>query len=205
LAPPKKRRHRLLLANFLAQTEALMLGKTAGEAEAELKRAGMSEKDIETILPHKVFKGNRPTNSIVLNELNPFTLGTLIAAYEHKIFVQGMIWNINPYDQVNTAGNLFRTVLLRGGCISGRHLFFSKNTGRHVNFSRNENFLTIFRVNETGNPNLISDFPISGVSKIEHRQFSTFPFFRKNWTTTKLKIAGRQLPKTLSSRYTPRM
>ena len=115
MAPPKKRRHRLLLANFLAQTEALMLGKTAGEAEAELKRAGMSEKDIETILPHKVFKGNRPTNSIVLNELNPFTLGTLIAAYEHKIFVQGMIWNINPYDQVNTAGNRFRTVLLRGG------------------------------------------------------------------------------------------
>lgn len=92
--------HRLLLANFLAQTEALMLGKTEEEARGELKASGMTAADISTILPHKVFKGNRPTNSIVLNELNPFTLGALIAAYEHKIFVQGMVWNINSYDQV---------------------------------------------------------------------------------------------------------
>merc|ERR1712130_564866 len=91
--------HRLLLANFLAQTEALMLGKTAAEAEKELRRGDMSDEQVEKILPHKVFKGNRPTNSIVLDELNPFTLGMLIAAYEHKIFVQGVIWNINSYDQ----------------------------------------------------------------------------------------------------------
>jgi len=91
--------HRLLLANFLAQTEALMLGKTSDEAEKELRSGDMSSEQIEKILPHKVFKGNRPTNSIVLNELNPFTLGMLIAAYEHKIFVQGVIWNINSYDQ----------------------------------------------------------------------------------------------------------
>merc|ERR1712227_1003740 len=91
--------HRLLLANFLAQTEALMLGKTSDEAEKELRSGDMSSEQIEKILPHKVFKGNRPTNSIVLDELNPFTLGMLIAAYEHKIFVQGVIWNINSYDQ----------------------------------------------------------------------------------------------------------
>ena len=92
--------HRLLLANFLAQTEALMLGKTRAEAEAELRKSGMTEEKLKLILPHKVFKGDRPTNSILLDELNPFTLGMLLASYEHKIFVQGMIWNINPYDQV---------------------------------------------------------------------------------------------------------
>ena len=77
-----------------------MKGKTAEEAKVELENAGKSKQEIDLILPHKVFKGNRPTNSFVLGELNPFTLGALIAAYEHKIFVQGMIWNINPYDQV---------------------------------------------------------------------------------------------------------
>ena len=77
-----------------------MLGKTSDEAEKELRSGDMSSEQIEKILPHKVFKGNRPTNSIVLDELNPFTLGMLIAAYEHKIFVQGVIWNINSYDQV---------------------------------------------------------------------------------------------------------
>ena len=77
-----------------------MKGKTSEEARKELEAAGKSKGEIDLILPHKVFKGNRPTNSFVLGELNPFTLGALIAAYEHKIFVQGMIWNINPYDQV---------------------------------------------------------------------------------------------------------
>ncbi|CBY12265.1 unnamed protein product [Oikopleura dioica] len=91
--------HRLLLANFLAQTEALMLGKSTSEAQAELESANMPAEQIKKILPHKVFKGNRPTNSILLSELNPFTLGQLIAAYEHKIFVQGIIWDINSYDQ----------------------------------------------------------------------------------------------------------
>uniref|UniRef100_A0AC34RJL8 Glucose-6-phosphate isomerase n=1 Tax=Panagrolaimus sp. JU765 TaxID=591449 RepID=A0AC34RJL8_9BILA len=91
--------HTILLANFLAQTEALMKGKTPAEAEKELRAAGMSDEKVKQILPHKVFEGNRPTNSIVLPKVTPFTLGTLIAAYEHKIFVQGIIWNINSYDQ----------------------------------------------------------------------------------------------------------
>ncbi|CAD5207743.1 unnamed protein product [Bursaphelenchus okinawaensis] len=91
--------HKILLANFLAQTEALMKGKSAAEAEAELKAAGASADQISQILPHKVFEGNRPTNSIVLPKLTPSVLGSLIAIYEHKIFVQGVIWNINSFDQ----------------------------------------------------------------------------------------------------------
>lgn len=91
--------HEVLLANFLAQTEALMKGKTQQEAAEELKKANMSDADIEKISPHKVFKGNRPSNSIMLHKVTPFTLGALIATYEHKIFVQGSIWDINSYDQ----------------------------------------------------------------------------------------------------------
>lgn len=91
--------HEVLLANFLAQTEALMKGKTQEEASEELKKANMSEEDIKKISPHKVFKGNRPSNSILLPKVTPFTLGALIATYEHKIFVQGSIWDINSYDQ----------------------------------------------------------------------------------------------------------
>ncbi|XP_071478075.1 glucose-6-phosphate isomerase-like [Diadema antillarum] len=91
--------HEILLANFLAQTEALMLGKSPEEARAELEKAGMGADKIELILPHKVFEGNRPTNSIMFPKLTPFTLGVLIATYEHKIFTQGVIWDINSYDQ----------------------------------------------------------------------------------------------------------
>jgi len=91
--------HEILLANFLAQTEALMLGKTNAEAEKELIAANMNDSDIKKILPHKVFLGNRPTNSIMFQKLTPFMLGLLIAMYEHKIHVQGMIWDINSYDQ----------------------------------------------------------------------------------------------------------
>lgn len=76
-----------------------MKGKTPAEAQAELEKAGVSPEQLLDILPHKVFEGNRPTNSIVLPEVTPFTLGALIAIYEHKIFVQGIIWNINSYDQ----------------------------------------------------------------------------------------------------------
>lgn len=92
--------HTILLANFLAQTEALMRGKTEQEARKELEAKGNMDKDaINKLVPHKVFQGNRPTNSIVVHKLNPFTLGALVAAYEHKIFVQGAIWGINSYDQ----------------------------------------------------------------------------------------------------------
>jgi glucose-6-phosphate isomerase len=91
--------HRLLLANFLAQTEALMKGRTADEARGELERAGLRGDALERLLPHKVFPGNRPTNTIVVRKLTPFTLGMLIAMYEHKIFVQGVVWDINSFDQ----------------------------------------------------------------------------------------------------------
>lgn len=91
--------HNKLLSNFFAQTEALMNGKTAAEARAELEKSGMKEETITEILPHKVFEGNRPTNSILIKMITPFTLGQLIALYEHKIFVQGVIWNIYSFDQ----------------------------------------------------------------------------------------------------------
>jgi len=91
--------HVALLANFFAQTEALAMGKSKEEAEAELQKAGTPPDRIKEILPHKVFKGNRPTNSLVVDIVTPFTLGMLIVAYEHKIFTQGVIWGINSYDQ----------------------------------------------------------------------------------------------------------
>ncbi|KAK2718575.1 glucose-6-phosphate isomerase-like [Artemia franciscana] len=91
--------HKLLLANFLAQTEALMKGKTAVVARAELEKSGLPKEAVEKILPHKVFEGNRPTNSIMVKRVTPFTLGALIAMYEHKIFVQGVLWDINSFDQ----------------------------------------------------------------------------------------------------------
>ncbi len=96
---PVGEHHTLLLANYLAQTEALMTGKTEAEARAELEAAGMKGEALEALLPHKVFPGNRPSNSLLYQKLDPRTLGKLIALYEHKIFVQGAIWNINSYDQ----------------------------------------------------------------------------------------------------------
>lgn len=91
--------HRILLSNFLAQTEALMKGKTAEEARIELEATGMTKAQVDKLAPHKVFKGNRPTTSIMFKKLTPETLGGLIAMYEHKIFVQGCLWNVNSYDQ----------------------------------------------------------------------------------------------------------
>ena len=91
--------HPKLLANFFAQTEAMMVGKTAAQVEAELKAAGKSEAEIAELLPFKVFLGNIPTNSILVKKLTPRVLGSLIAMYEHKIFVQGIIWNIYSFDQ----------------------------------------------------------------------------------------------------------
>lgn len=96
---PTGKHHQLLLANFFAQTEALMNGKTEEEVRLELEAAGADELTIARILPHKVFEGNRPSNTFFLKEINPFNLGMLIAGYEHKIFVQGVIWNIFSFDQ----------------------------------------------------------------------------------------------------------
>lgn len=91
--------HTILLSNFFAQTEALMMGKTEEEVRSELKKQSMSDEAIETLLPYRVFSGNRPSNSFLFKKLTPRTLGTLIAFYEHKIFVQGVIWNIFSFDQ----------------------------------------------------------------------------------------------------------
>lgn len=91
--------HDILMANFFAQTEALMNGKTEEVVRAELKGAGLNSTDIEKLTPFKVFEGNRPTNTILFDKLTPESLGKLVAMYEHKIFVQGAIWNIFSYDQ----------------------------------------------------------------------------------------------------------
>jgi glucose-6-phosphate isomerase len=92
--------HPILLSNFFAQTEALMMGKTLAEAEAELKASGLSADEVKRLAPHKVFPGNRPTNSFLFKKLTPHVLGSLVALYEHKIFTQGVIWNINSFDQM---------------------------------------------------------------------------------------------------------
>ncbi len=91
--------HEKLLANFFAQTEALMKGKTAIEAQSELIAAKLPDAEIESLTPHKVFSGNRPTNSIFFKKLTPATLGSLLAMYEHKIYVQSVIWDVNAFDQ----------------------------------------------------------------------------------------------------------
>jgi glucose-6-phosphate isomerase len=91
--------HLKLLSNFFAQTEALMNGKTREEVKAELIKSGKNESEIEKLLPFKVFPGNRPTNTFLIKKITPFTLGQMIAFYEHKIFVQGVIWNVFSFDQ----------------------------------------------------------------------------------------------------------
>jgi glucose-6-phosphate isomerase len=91
--------HTLLMSNFFAQTEALMNGKTKEVVEAELEKAGLTKEEIAKLSPFKVFEGNKPTNSILVKQITPKTLGAIIAMYEHKIFVQGVIWNVFSYDQ----------------------------------------------------------------------------------------------------------
>jgi glucose-6-phosphate isomerase len=96
---PVEHQHEVLLSNCFAQTKALMRGKTRDEARVELIRAGMTGDSLEALLPHKVFPGNRPSSTLLYRKLTPRTLGSLIALYEHKVFVQGVIWNINSFDQ----------------------------------------------------------------------------------------------------------
>ena len=91
--------HLILLANVLAQAEALMKGKTLEEVEAELRASGKDEAEIEKIKYNKVFEGNRPSNMFIIKKLTPFTLGMLIAMYEHKVYAQGVIWEIDSFDQ----------------------------------------------------------------------------------------------------------
>ncbi|HEB82273.1 MAG TPA: glucose-6-phosphate isomerase [Gammaproteobacteria bacterium] len=96
---PLGEQHTVLLANYFAQTRALMKGKTREEALEELQEAGTPQDVIDQVLPHRIFEGNKPTNSIIFENLDPRTLGALLAMYEHKVFVQGIIWNINSFDQ----------------------------------------------------------------------------------------------------------
>jgi glucose-6-phosphate isomerase len=117
--------HPILLSNFFAQTEALMKGKTEAEARAELEAQGLSSEALEELAPHKVFDGNRPTNSILVRTFDPHTLGMLIALYEHKIFTQGVIWGINSFDQwgVELGKQLAKEILpeLQGGGMVSSH------------------------------------------------------------------------------------
>ena len=96
---PLGQHHAILSANCFAQTEALMMGKTEEQARAELVQQGLSGSALEALLPHKIFPGNKPSNTLLVDELNPRTLGMLVALYEHKVFVQSSIWNTNPFDQ----------------------------------------------------------------------------------------------------------
>ncbi|MDD5439777.1 MAG: glucose-6-phosphate isomerase [Candidatus Omnitrophica bacterium] len=122
---PVGEHHRMLTANFLAQTEALMRGRTADEAQDELTQQGKSREEIARLLPFKVFKGNIPTTSILFKELTPRTLGQLIAMYEHKIFTQGVIWDVFSFDQwgVELGKQLAGTILgeLREGRVTRPH------------------------------------------------------------------------------------
>jgi glucose-6-phosphate isomerase len=104
LAPIKdfhciKNHHRALMSNVFAQAEALMMGRSPEEARVEMQGEGRSPEEIKRLLPYRSFPGNKPTNTLLFRTLDPKTLGTLIALYEHKIFVQGVIWNINSFDQ----------------------------------------------------------------------------------------------------------
>ena len=105
--------HEILLSNVFAQAEAFMRGKTAGEVRAELQVQGMDGEKIEKLVPHKTFSGNRPTNILLLDKIDPHNMGSLIALYEHKVFVQGVVWGINSFDQwgVELGKQLAQTIL----------------------------------------------------------------------------------------------
>jgi glucose-6-phosphate isomerase len=117
--------HSILLANFLAQTEALMRGKNADEVRAEMRAQGVETAEIGRLLPHKVFPGNRPSSTLLLDALTPHALGALIALYEHKVFTQSVIWGINAFDQwgVELGKKLADRILpeLRGAVDAGAH------------------------------------------------------------------------------------
>jgi glucose-6-phosphate isomerase len=115
--------HAILVANCIAQAEAMMRGKTAAEARTELKAAGLPEDRVAALVPHKTFAGNRPSNTFMMEELTPHALGRLIALYEHKIFVQGVIWNIYSFDQwgVELGKQLAKVILPELSGAPGHH------------------------------------------------------------------------------------
>jgi glucose-6-phosphate isomerase len=91
--------HATLFANCLAQSQALMQGKTEDEARTELQDQGLSANEVDRLAPHKVIPGNKPSNTLVFDQASPETIGALVALYEHRTFVQGVIWNLNSFDQ----------------------------------------------------------------------------------------------------------
>ena len=107
------RHHDIMMSNFFAQTEALYKGRDETETRALLKQSDTDIEKIEKLLPHMVFKGNNPSNSLIFRKLKPRSLGALIALYEHKVFLQGVIWNINSFDQwgVELGKQLAKTIL----------------------------------------------------------------------------------------------
>ncbi|PVE21404.1 glucose-6-phosphate isomerase [Microvirga sp. KLBC 81] len=134
--------HEKLLANFLAQTEALAFGKTESEVRAELQKRGLSGEALEALVPHRVFEGDRPTTSILYRKLTPHRLGSLIALYEHKIFVQGVIWGINSFDQwgVELGKELASRILpeLRSNGTGTSHDSSTNGLINHIKRLRNE-------------------------------------------------------------------
>ena len=133
--------HEILLANVFAQAEAFMRGKTTAEARAELIAQGLVGEELEQLIPHKVFGGNRPTNTLLLSRLDPRNLGSMIALYEHKIFVQGTIWNINSFDQwgVELGKQLAKTIHaeLSGKGMTAPH---DSSTNRLIRLYRRYNY-----------------------------------------------------------------
>ncbi|MCH8554003.1 MAG: glucose-6-phosphate isomerase [Schleiferiaceae bacterium] len=131
--------HQKLLANFTAQTQALMNGKTAAQVTAELEAQGKDPDAIASLLPYKVFPGNKPTVSIVFDQLTPYNLGRLIAMYEHKIFVQGHIWNVYSYDQWGVElGKQLATQTLNALTSKGESFDFDESTNGILGFIKRE-------------------------------------------------------------------
>ena len=116
--------HLKLMANFFAQTKALAFGLTRDEVRENLKASGLNETEISRLTPHKIFEGNRPTNTLLIDKLTPASMGKLLALYEHKIFVQGVVWKINSFDQwgVELGKVLTETILkeIKSG-VAGEH------------------------------------------------------------------------------------
>jgi len=129
--------HKILIANFIAQTQSLMMGKTDKEAATELKNQGLDEETIKNLTPHKTFEGNRPSTSILFDKLSPKSLGKLIAIYEHKIFTQGVIWNINSFDQWGVEyGKQIATLVLPKLIESEETNRFDSSTNNLINYTK---------------------------------------------------------------------
>jgi glucose-6-phosphate isomerase len=130
--------HKILISNFIAQTQSLMMGKTEQEVRAELVRSKEDISNMETLIPHLTFDGNRPSTSILFESLTPKTLGRIIAIYEHKIFTQGVIWNINSFDQwgVEYGKQIARLVLPK--LLNNEKITqFDSSTNNLINYTKN--------------------------------------------------------------------